>query len=100
MTLMRSEAERDKEEIEELKRKLETINLQKSSAGNMLDARAMEDLIRDAAFRFGQQLAMQLPGRGNGRESYSGQYQRSQQSSSASQSNYSMSSYRTMNRGL
>ena len=108
MTVMRAEAAKDKEEkdqeIKELKRKLESVDLQKSTAGNAIDAQKIEDLLRDAAFRFGQQFAGQMPQFGVGyngsRGSFSGPYQRSQHSSSASQSNYSMSSFRTMSRGI
>ena len=108
MIVMRAEAAKDKEEkdqeIKELKRKLESVDLQKSPAGNAIDAQKIEDLLRDAAFRFGQQFAGQMPqfrgGYNGSRGSFSGPYQRSQQSSSASQSNYSMSSYRTMSRGM
>lgn len=111
MTVMRSDLlqlQSDKEEkdqmIKELQQKLESVNLQKSTAGNAIDAQKIEDLLRDAAFRFGQQFAGQMPQFGGGytgsRGSFSGPYQRSQQSSSASQSNYSMSSFRTMSRGM
>jgi hypothetical protein len=56
MTVMRAEAAKDKEEkdqeIKELKRKLESVDLQKSTAGNAIDAQKIEDLLRDAAYRF------------------------------------------------
>jgi len=108
MTVMRAEAAKDKEEkdqeIKELKQKLESVDLRKSTSGNAIDAQKIEDLLREAAFRFGQQFAGQMPQFGGGytgsRGSFSGPYQRSQQSSSASQSNYSMSSFRTMSRGM